>query len=387
MAGRPPTPIGTYGKVKQRELAEGLWEARTYFRDYDGKSRLVSRRGRSGPAAERTLKKAFTERAKSRSPALDRDTPLRVVAERWFTEIEEAVLADELSPNTSRLYRCYLDFHMLPAVGDVRISEAEVPRLDLFMRSPKERNGTSVAKTCRSILPGFRGYAVRHGAINHIPIRDIGRIRGTNRKIKARSLTVAECVAWLARLEDDEVAVRRDLPDLTRSLLAIGVRIGEAIAVSSDEINLDESTVAIDYKIIRVKGRGLVRVPRPKSDAGHRTLPLSLFAIRMLRRRGQLRADGPPFPDARGAWRDPSNTSRDLREARGSDEFAWVTSHVFRKTCATILDESELSARQIADQLGHAKVSMTQDNYFGRRLTDRRTAEALDVAVGGLEQA
>ena len=62
-----------------------------------------------------------------------------------------------------------------------------------------------------------------------------------------------------------------------------------------------------------------------------------------------------------------------------------MTSHVFRKTCATVLDGAGLSARQIADQLGHAKVSMTQDNYLGRRLTDRRTAEALEVAVGRLE--
>jgi hypothetical protein len=30
-----------------------------------------------------------------------------------------------------------------------------------------------------------------------------------------------------------------------------------------------------------------------------------------------------------------------------------------------ILDESELSARETADQLGHEKVSMTQDNYLG----------------------
>jgi integrase len=51
-------------------------------------------------------------------------------------------------------------------------------------------------------------------------------------------------------------------------------------------------------------------------------------------------------------------------------------------TCATLLDEGELSARQIADQLGHAKVSMTQDNYLGRRLTTRRTAETLDRALG-----
>jgi integrase len=92
--------------------------------------------------------------------------------------------------------------------------------------------------------------------------------------------------------------------------------------------------------------------------------------------------NGPLFPDSIGGWRDPSNTSRDLREARGSDEFVWVTSHVFRKTCATTLDESDLSPRAIADQLGHAKVSMTQDHYLSRRLTSRRAAEALELAVG-----
>jgi integrase len=146
---------------------------------------------------------------------------------------------------------------------------------------------------------------------------------------------------------------------------------------------MDRATVEIDYKILRVKGAGLLRVRRTKSDAGHRTLPLPLFAMRMLeRRQAGTTGDRPLFPDAIGGWRDPSNLSRELREARGSGEFAWVTSHVFRKTCATLLDEGDLSARQIADQLGHAKVSMTQDNYLGRRLTSRRTAQALDAAIG-----
>lgn len=123
-----------------------------------------------------------------------------------------------------------------------------------------------------------------------------------------------------------------------------------------------------------------MRVRRTKSDAGYRTLPLPLFAMRMLARR-RVESDGalPLFPDALGGWRDPVQRVAGPAGRRGSDEFAWVTSHVFRKTCATLLVESELSARQIADQLGHAKVSMTQDNYLGRRLTGRRTAQALDT--------
>ncbi|WP_228501809.1 site-specific integrase [Nocardioides agariphilus] len=38
-----------------------------------------------------------------------------------------------------------------------------------------------------------------------------------------------------------------------------------------------------------------------------------------------------------------------------------MTSHAFRKTAATIVDEAALSARLIADQLGHIRPSMTQD--------------------------
>jgi integrase len=228
------------------------------------------------------------------------------------------------------------------------------------------------------------GHATRHGAIATNPVRDIGRVPGARRGVKARSLTLDECRRWIRQLEADPVAVRRDLPDLTRWFLSTGVRIGEAIAVDWSAIDMDRGPVEIDYKVIRVKGSGLGRIRKTKSDAGHRTLPLPLFATRMLERRITTSGTGPLFPDAIGGWRDPSNLSRELREARGSGEFGWVTSHVFRKTCATLLDEGELSARQIADQLGHAKVSMTQDNYryLGRRLTSRRTAQTLDQALG-----
>jgi hypothetical protein len=57
-----------------------------------------------------------------------------------------------------------------------------------------------------------------------------------------------------------------------------------------------------------------------------------------------------------------------------------VTSHAFRKTAATELDRAGLSARQIADQLGHSKVSMAQDRYLGRGAVGEEAAAALDRA-------
>ena len=58
-----------------------------------------------------------------------------------------------------------------------------------------------------------------------------------------------------------------------------------------------------------------------------------------------------------------------------------VTSHSFRKTVATLIDDAGLSARIGADHLGHAKVSMTQDRYMSRGRVHTQVADLLDRAV------
>lgn len=89
------------------------------------------------------------------------------------------------------------------------------------------------------------------------------------------------------------------------------------------------------------------------------------------------------FPDSLGGWRDPSNVRRVWRETRDRLGMDGLVTHTLRKTVASFLDDADVSARKISDQLGHAKVSMTQDRYLGRRLTDRQTAEVLEDMFRG----
>ncbi|MBA8823824.1 integrase [Saccharopolyspora lacisalsi] len=84
--------------------------------------------------------------------------------------------------------------------------------------------------------------------------------------------------------------------------------------------------------------------------------------------------DGPVFPNTLGDPRGKHNTGARRRDFRNRAGYPWVT---FRRPVATILDEAGLSARQIADQLGHSEVSMTQDVYMGRRAAGREAADAL----------
>ncbi|WP_084093885.1 tyrosine-type recombinase/integrase [Amycolatopsis rifamycinica] len=121
----------------------------------------------------------------------------------------------------------------------------------------------------------------------------------------------------------------------------------------------------------------LRRVPHPDEVASAR------HWVALVDTRAEAKADGRPlaspiFASTTGTLRDPNNVLRVLREIRGSDDFLWLTSHNFRKTTATALDDAGVPTRLIADHLGHSRVSMTQDTYLGRKTVDPITAQALE---------
>ena len=90
---------------------------------------------------------------------------------------------------------------------------------------------------------------------------------------------------------------------------------------------------------------------------------------------------GVVFPSPAGKLRDPSNTQSDLRKVFDRAGYPEITSHTCRRTVATLMDRAGLSARAAADQLGHAKVSMTQDEcrQEGRAKTGAaKVLEAID---------
>ncbi|MFI0404946.1 tyrosine-type recombinase/integrase [Actinomadura sp. 3N508] len=142
---------------------------------------------------------------------------------------------------------------------------------------------------------------------------------------------------------------------------------------------------------------------RPKTEAGWRVIALPPHLVELCRRRmamswphgdRQITVIGEDdeetqrpagddellFPGLFGGMRNPSNANRDVKEVLAridAERFGWVTSHTFRKTVATRLDEASLSARAIADHLGDAKPSMTQDVYMGRGVASARAAEIL----------
>ncbi|MFC5996896.1 tyrosine-type recombinase/integrase [Pseudonocardia hispaniensis] len=369
-----------HGTIHARKIGK-KWLAVTWVRDADGRRRQVKRVGTSKQDALTSLQHALDTRPGFGGSDLSGDSPLREVAARWMADIDAQVAAGDRAPNTARVYRGVVRRHVTPALGELRAREATVTRLDGFLQLIRAHHGVALTKTVRTVLNGILGYAVRHGLIPTNPMRDVGRIKGDAKK-PARALTDVERERWLAAMDADEIAVRHDLPDLTRIMLATGCRIGEVLALDWAAINFDDKTVAVDWTVVRLeRGGGLVRTAT-KTAAGRRTLHLPGWAVDVLAaRRNRGRGSGPVFPNRDGGWRDPSNTSRSLRQARARGGFGWVTSHVFRKTVASVLHDSGLTGREIADQLGHANLR-TLEHYIGRRAVGEAAALALEASFG-----
>lgn len=396
MTGRPPMPIGAYGKISTpKEISAGVWWVMCRHRDPDGVTRRVTATGASKSAATNKLKAALADRQHTAGSTLGGGSRLVVAAELWLAQRTAETEAGDLARRTLEAYESSLRLHVLPALGQVRLREATTVRCEAWLVELRKRKGPSTCRRARSVLSGILGYAARMGAIPGNPVGDLSPIPG-KRTRQPRSMTREERDGWLAWMDThvavdpkvkrrpelahptDEVIAGRALGDITRLMLATGCRIGEVMAVSWDEVDLDAGTVAICWHLVRVKGDGLHRVPGAKSDAGDRVLRLPRWALDMLlRRRVDGRSGYPVFPDSLGGWRDPNLIMRWFRWSRDQAGYGWVTSHVFRQTVITVLDEAGLPTREVADQAGHAQISQTQQ-YMGRKVASSRAAEALE---------
>jgi integrase len=473
---KKPLPLGTWGQIWTKPVhhdAKGrpdMFQARANYRDFDGRTRDVTARGKTKTEAANSLRSILKERVRLRgSEALKPSDRISLGAELFMANLRALVDEGVRSPGTYDTYRYHLDKNILPRIGEVRFAEATTPLVNETIVGIRDEVGVASARTCKSIISGTMAIAVRHGALTLNPVREI-EILSKSRREPPRSLTEEEREGWFELVSQDERAVRADLIDISKFMLATGERIGETLAVRWGNVSLETREVDCSHQIQRIKGKGLVRLP-VKTEAGERLLLLPKWAVAMLRARWKpgTPLDSPVFPDSNGGYRDPHNVRKSLRDVRQpvgnerrrelgrvlrahrrkagftqsdvvtklgwkktrlslietgrvrlepeqaatlaeayglpradraslleltelagirslADELAWVTSHKFRKTTATILDDAGHSPRQIADQLGHSRTTTTLDDYIGRKVRNPAAAEALDDALRSIHE-
>jgi len=377
--GRPRTPIGSYGVINVREVRPGVWRARTLYRFPDGTRRQVERfrPGRTGAKAYEALQIALLDLDAPGAGELTGATKLSDLADAFL----QAKRAEGVAMRTVDTYAHAIRRTVVPRIGDLRIEEATVGRLQAFFNTLGAERGPGSAKTARSVLSGMFGMAVRSDVLRSNPIAAVRSPRRRTSRASA-ALPLEQVPAFLAALRSDGEIQRLDIGDLFEFMLFTGCRIGEALALRWSHVDLDAAQITFAATVVRIAGGGLHLQEVGKTDSSTRTIGVPPEVVQLLRRRHASHDWELVFPSMLGKLRDTSNTEADWRANRGRLGFPGVTSHSLRKTAATALDVGGASARAIAEYLGHKKPSMTQDVYMSRTVGSAATAAQLHRMFG-----
>lgn len=403
---RPPIPIGAHGAIKVTDLtardANGKavgpvrFEARTRWRDKDGSFRRPRASANTENKARLAVDKRCTELAEEIfSGKLTSTTRVRTVAESWLADLQREADLGTFSHGSVRTYRSTLDNQVLPRVGELRIgSELTGTACDALVKRVHDKVGYATAKTTRAVLRGICAYALRHDLLTFNPAASIGRLVEGDRE-EPRALTPAERRQLIANLgkvakahQADKLGrslgprakVWADLPELVEAMLSTGVRLGELLAVTGPNFFRDKDgapKVRIEAHVVRERGQ-LVRKRYRKGSKHVLVLQVPEWSAPMWQRRKLTAGFGTLFASVGGGLVHPDNMGHRIREAFTEAGFAWLTSHGFRDTVASVLDEAKLPTRHIADQLGHATEATVRKHYIAPRTANPESVAALE---------
>ena len=291
-----------------------------------------------------------------------RDVSTRYQAERMPTRL-----------CTARVYRSFLNNHVLPKWGDTLIRDVQPRPVELWLRqlplAPKSKTHV------RSLLHSLVDFAMWAGILEiaRNPISLVVNKGATKRVRKARSLTAAQFRALLSELHE---------PFSTLALLCVclGLRMSEALALRWSDVDWLGSRLSIK--------RGIVErvVDEVKTEASAKTFVLAgdLFA-RLKAWKQVTRFSGTedwifasPVKIGRlpysytGVW-------RDLQRAGDASGIGRLGTHSFRHTYRSWLDAVGTPIAVQQKMMRHTDIRTTM-NIYGDVVTDEMATAGGKIA-------
>ncbi len=223
------------------------------------------------------------------------------------------------------------------------------------------------AANVRVVLHRALAHAERWGLVQRNVASLVDTPRGGGAKTDD-ALDVAGVKQLPAAAEGDR------LEALWVTAVVVGLRKGEALALTWGDIDLDAAELTVRGSLRRVPGHGLV-LNAPKSERGARVVALPPLCVDVLRRRKQTQrlervAAGPRWTDSGyvftteiGTPIDPDNLHRAWRKMTTKAGLEPLRFHTLRHSAATVALAQGVPLEVISRQLGHAGYAITADVY------------------------
>lgn len=248
----------------------------------------------------------------------------------------------------------------LPNLVELQITNSETNEITFKIYSQ-----TVIDKLYRFLNKGFK-IAISERIIQYNIMENESIIKPKSKKenLKVEALTLEEEKELINILKKSNHKYK----NIILLTLFTGMRIGETLALTRDNVNLKENTLSIEKTLTRNKDDKVILGDKTKTRTGQRTIFLSNNAKTVLEDilKDKIRNiyDLLFYDYDKNTFVTPNEINCYLKRLNNTYKFCnEVHTHMLRHTYATRCIEAGMSAKVLQKNLGHKKIQTTLDTY------------------------
>lgn len=324
----------------------GNWFVKFYYKDWQGNNRQKWKRGFSTKKEAQSYERDFLEK-QSANP----DMTFQSLYEIYIED-----MSGRLKDSSIQHKRNIYETKILPFFGKMPINEikaTDIRRWQTQLMKDSRKYKDTYLKSINNQLSCIMNYAKRFYDLNTDPCSKAGSMGKSNAE-EMKFWTLDEFLAFRDVIKDKPAAYM-----CFEILYWTGIREGELLALTAEDINLTEKSIRICKTYSRSKGKDVITTP--KTTKSKRTVPIPDFLFQEMKeymdRQYMLNSRSRLFPYTK------SFLSHEMKRGCKASGVKKIRIHDVRHSHASLLINQGYDALVIADRLGHENVSTTLNTY------------------------
>ncbi|MDR1737143.1 MAG: site-specific integrase [Oscillospiraceae bacterium] len=335
------------GTLRQRP--GGRWEYRAVVgTDLDGKPIRKSFYASTKTEAKQAHKEYL--KAKPHSAPIEK---VKTVGE-WAVHWLEIYKRGKVSFGTYKNYKLYVDKHIVPALGRLKLDEVRPAHIQKFYKDKSELSASARHHLHIAVAAIFET-AMDNGFCTSNPAKkaDWGGLK--KKEVDVFSETEIKNILEFAKTHPDG--------HLVTLLLYTGLRMGELLALQWSDIDKENGIIKVERSVARKEGGGYI-IKTTKTDKARCVAisPNLQSVLDSVPRRGLfvLTTENGNHYLERSFARYYEKFFTDLNAALGDNTVRYMSPHKCRHTFATYMLKGGADLRAVQTLLGHSAISTTE---------------------------
>ena len=353
-------------------LSKGNWKVTISLGfDNEGKRQRVIKQGfKTKKHAELFVTETLNKKNKGYISPANNNMLFKDYIMKWFNEYK----IFQITINTRNDYLSRMNTHIIPMLGDYKLSELTTPIIqDFYNKLISEKNMKPVsAKKVFDMLNNCLKYAKKNKLIYELPT-DIEKQKIDKPKVEYWSQE--EVNYFLDYIKGTYLYTPIFIDVLT------GLRIGELCGLRWCDIDLDNKILTVNHQLIHDKRLKVLMLGDLKTTSSHRTITLPNILVQYLKDlKASRNANDNDYVvlDRNDYKYTPRNLSMNFtkkvqkfalpkEEYKGSIsnymQLKQISFHGLRHTHATLLIANGENVKVVSERLGHTDIKMTLNTY------------------------